>query len=83
MTDAYAAVGDPAHDALAKLVSITCEEAIFGLSAALGNTHDALEDLVKRRKDSHALMLNGQRTLPPDQDNRVLIRERPEQDVAI
>ncbi len=66
MTDAYAAYApnavDPAHDALAKLVSITCEEAIFGLSAALGNTHDALEDLVKRRKDSHALMLSGQRT---------------------
>src|SRR5580693_6204905 len=63
MTDAYAPVGDPAQDALAKLVSITCEEAIFGLSAALGNAHDALEDLVKRRKDAHQLALNGQRTL--------------------
>ncbi len=62
MTDAYAQATNPAHDALAKLVSITCEEAIFGLSAALGNAHDALEDLVKRRKDSHGLMLSGQRT---------------------
>jgi len=41
--------------------SITAEEAIFGLSAALGNAHDALEDLVKRRKDSHQLSLSGQR----------------------
>jgi hypothetical protein len=62
MTDAYAPAGDPAQDALAKLVSITCEEAIFGFAAALGNAHDALEDLVKRRKESHQLMLSGQRT---------------------
>lgn len=62
MTDAYAPTIDPAADALAKLVSITCEEAIFGLSAALGNAHDALEDLVKRRKESHQLALSGQRT---------------------
>lgn len=62
MTDAYSQATNPAHDTLAKLVSITCEEAIFGLSAALGNAHDALEDLVKRRKDSHQLMLSGQRT---------------------
>lgn len=62
MTDAYTQTTDPAHDVLAKLVSITCEEAIFGLAAALGNAHDALEDLVKRRKDSHQLALSGQRT---------------------
>ena len=62
MTDAYAPTVDPVADALSRLVSITCEEAIFGLSAALGNTHDALEDLVKRRKESHQLALNGQRT---------------------
>jgi len=62
MTDSYAATTDPAHDLLAKLVSITCEEAIFGMSAALGNAHDALEDLVKRRAPSHQLALSGQRT---------------------
>ena len=67
MTDAYAAADayapavDPVADALNRLVAITAEEAIFGLSAALGNSHDALEDLVKRRKDSHQLALNGQR----------------------
>ncbi len=62
MTDAYAPTIDPVADALSRLVSMTCEEAIFGLSAALGNAHDALEDLVKRRKDAHQLALNGQRT---------------------
>jgi tellurite resistance protein len=62
MTDAYAPAIDPVADALSRLVSITCEDAIFGLSAALGNAHDALEELVKRRKDAHQLALNGQRT---------------------
>jgi hypothetical protein len=62
MTDAYAPAIDPVADALSRLVAITCEEAIFGLSAALGNAHDALEDLVKRRKDAHQLALSGQRT---------------------
>jgi hypothetical protein len=61
-TDAYAAPVDPVQSALSRLVAMTCEEAIFGLSAALGNAHDALEDLVKRRKDAHQLALSGQRT---------------------
>ncbi|HEY2368830.1 MAG TPA: hypothetical protein VGH87_20685 [Polyangiaceae bacterium] len=63
MTDQYAAYApevDPAQAALSKLVAMTCEEAIFGLSAALGNAHDALEDLVKRRKDAHQAALAGQ-----------------------
>jgi tellurite resistance protein len=60
--DAYAPTVDPVQSALARLVAMTCEEAIFGLSAALGNAHDALEDLVKRRKDAHQLALSGQRT---------------------
>jgi hypothetical protein len=59
--DAYAPTADPVQDALSRLVAMTCEEAIFGLSAALGNAHDALEDLVKRRKDAHQLALSGQR----------------------
>lgn len=58
--DAYAPAIDPAQAALSKLVAMTCEEAIFGLSAALGNAHDALEDLVKRRKDAHQMALAGQ-----------------------
>jgi hypothetical protein len=62
MTDAYAPAIDPVADALSRLVAMTCEEAMFGLSAALGNAHDALEDLVKRRKDAHQLALSGQRT---------------------
>ncbi len=57
---AYAPEVDPAQAALSKLVAMTCEEAIFGLAAALGNAHDALEDLVKRRKDAHQLALQGQ-----------------------
>jgi hypothetical protein len=60
--DAYAPTVDPVQSALSRLVAMTCEEAIFGLSAALGNAHDALEDLVKRRKDAHQLALSGQRT---------------------
>ncbi len=60
--DAYAAPVDPVQSALSRLVAMTCEEAIFGLSAALGNAHDALEDLVKRRKEAHQLALSGQRT---------------------
>ncbi len=62
MTDAYAPLADPNAEALSRIVAMTCEEAIFGLSAALGNAHDALEDLVKRRKDAHALALSNQRT---------------------
>lgn len=62
MTDAYAPALDPLQDGLSRLVAMTCEEAIFGLSAALGNANDALEDLVKRRKDAHQLALSGQRT---------------------
>ncbi len=61
-TDAYAPTVDPVQSALSRLVAMTCEEAIFGLSAALGNAHDALEDLVKRRKDAHQLALQNQRT---------------------
>lgn len=60
--DAYAPTVDPVQSALSRIVAMTCEEAIFGLSAALGNAHDALEDLVKRRKDAHQLALSGQRT---------------------
>jgi hypothetical protein len=61
---AYAPEVDPAQAALTKLVAMTCEEAIFGLSAALGNAHDALEDLVKRRKDAHQAALAGQVHVP-------------------
>ena len=61
---AYAPEVDPAQAALSKLVAMTCEEAIFGLSAALGNAHDALEDLVKRRKDAHQAALAGQVHVP-------------------
>jgi len=61
---AYAPEVDPAQAALSKLVAMTCEEAIFGLSAALGNAHDALEDLVKRRKDAHQIALAGQQRVP-------------------
>jgi hypothetical protein len=60
----YAPEVDPAQAALSKLVAMTCEEAIFGLSAALGNAHDALEDLVKRRKDAHQAALAGQVHVP-------------------
>jgi len=62
MTDAYAPTIDPVQQALSRLVAMACEEAIFGMSAALGNADDALEDLVKRRKDAHQLVLGGQRT---------------------
>jgi len=61
---AYAPEVDPAQAALSKLVAMTCEEAIFGLSAALGNAHDALEDLVKRRKETHQAALAGQVHVP-------------------
>jgi hypothetical protein len=61
---AYAPEIDPVQAALSKLVAMTCEEAIFGLSAALGNAHDALEDLVKRRKESHQIALAGQQHVP-------------------
>ena len=60
MTDAYAVTVDPHHDSLSRLVGIVAEEAIFGLSAALGSANDALEALVERRKESHAAaMQNG------------------------
>jgi len=62
MTDAYAPSIDPVQEALLRLVAAACEECIFGLSAALGNAHDALEDLVKRRAAAHALVRIGQRT---------------------
>lgn len=61
MTDAYAPSIDPVQEGLMRLVAMTCEEAMFGLSAALGNANDALEDLVKRRKAAHDLALQGQR----------------------
>jgi tellurite resistance protein len=61
MTDAYAPTVDPVQDGLSRLVAMACEEAVFGLSAALGNSGDALEELVKRRKDAHQAMLAGQR----------------------
>ena len=60
MTDAYAVTVDPHHDSLSRLVAVVAEEAIFGLSAALGNSNDALQALVERRKESHAAaMQNG------------------------
>jgi tellurite resistance protein len=62
MTDAYAPTIDPVQEALSRLVQAACEECIFGLSAALGNSGDALEDLVKRRKDAHQAVLGNQRT---------------------
>ncbi len=62
MTDAYAPTIDPVQEGLTRLVAMTCEEAMFGLSAALGNANDALEDLVKRRAPAHQLALSGQRT---------------------
>ena len=62
MTDAYAPTLDPVQEGLTRLVAMTCEEAMFGLSAALGNANDALEDLVKRRAPAHQLALSGQRT---------------------
>ena len=62
MTDAYAPSIDPVQEALSRLVSAASEECIFGLAAALGNSNDALEDLVKRRKDAHQLVVTAQNT---------------------
>ncbi len=60
MTDAYAPTVDPHAAALSRLLSMVAEEAIFGLSAALGNANDALAELGKRRKEVHAAAAAGQ-----------------------
>lgn len=61
MTDAYAPTHDPQQLSLARLVSAASEDAIFALSAALGNANDALEEIVKRRKEAHAALLQNAR----------------------
>ncbi len=61
MTDAYAPTSDPQQTALARLVAASAEDAIFALSAALGNYNDALENIVKRRKDQHTAVLQNAR----------------------
>jgi tellurite resistance protein len=52
-----AAVADP----LARLVTLVCEDAIFSLSAALGNNGEALEGLVQRRASAHAACMQNTR----------------------
>jgi tellurite resistance protein len=59
--DTYASHLDPQTVALAHLVGVVAEECIFGLSSALGNANDALENLTKRRASSHLAMLQGAR----------------------
>lgn len=61
MTDAYAPTHDPQQTALANLVAASAEDAIFALSAALGNANDALENIVKRRKEQHTAVLQNAR----------------------
>jgi hypothetical protein len=61
--DAYAdpvpAGTAPVEDPLARVVALTCDEAIFGLSAALGNSGDALEGLMHRRAPAHHACVQG------------------------
>jgi hypothetical protein len=59
--DAYAdaAPAAPPADPLARLVALTCEEVIFGLSAAPGNAGDALEGLMHRRGPAHHACVQG------------------------
>lgn len=61
MIDAYAdvAIAQAPTDPLGKVVALTCEECIFGLSAALGNAGDALEALMQRRAPAHQACAQG------------------------
>ena len=65
--DAYAEAPTPAGpapatgDPLAPIVSLVCEDAIFALSAALGNNGDALEGVIQRRGSAHAAKLQNTR----------------------
>src|SRR5262245_43301292 len=58
--DAYAdVVAQAPADPLGRVVSLACEESIFGLSAALGNSGDALESLMQRRAPAHHACAQG------------------------
>lgn len=49
----------PAADPLGRAVTLVCEDAIFALSAALGNSNDALEGVVQRRASAHAAFMQN------------------------
>lgn len=59
--DAYAegpgAAGNA--DPLSRVVALVCEDAVFALSAALGNSGDALDGLAQRRAPSHAACMQN------------------------
>lgn len=57
--DAAPAAPSTPADPLARLTALACEECVFGLSAALGNSGDALESLMVRRAPAHVACVQG------------------------